>query len=400
MLNVVSLKEAIETVESCVLSYRSESETVKLSEAVGRILSKDIFSGENIPAFDRSTVDGFAVKAADTYGSGESIPSQLRVVGEVLMGEKADISIGEGECVRISTGGMLPCGADSVVMVENTDCTFEDFCLVFKAVSPFENVTRKGDDLKEGQLVLKKGTLLSSKHTGVLASLGLGEIEVTKKIKVGIISTGDELINIEEKLNVGKIRDINSHILSALVSEFGCIGTEYGIVEDCFEEILKATEKASEENDIVLISGGSSAGVKDMTVKVISKLGEVCFHGIALKPGKPTIFGKAKGKAVFGLPGHPAAAYYVTLLTVRSLIEKLYNTDFGNNTLKCRITQNVSSNHGREEIISVKITDGKAEPVFSKSAFVSVLSECDGYIVIGRNSEGLKENEEVKVYLF
>ncbi len=400
MLNVVSLEKSKEIIAERLTSYCIEAETVSLKDSLGRVLFSDILSSENIPSFNRSTVDGFAVIASDTYGSGESIPSQLNVVGEILMGEKADIKISEGECARISTGGMLPENADSVVMVENTDCTFDEFCLIFKAVSPFENVTRKGDDLKEGQLVLKKGTVISSKHIGVLASLGITHLDVAKKIRVGIISTGDELVPIDSSAEIGKIRDINTHILSALVSELGCIGTEYGIVDDSFEEILKATEKAADENDIVLISGGSSAGVKDMTVKVIDKLGEVYFHGIALKPGKPTICGKAKNKAVFGLPGHPGAAYYVTLMTVKPLIEKLYGTEYKGNIRYCPISQNISSNHGREEIVSVKIIDGKAVPVFSKSGFVSALSGSDGYIIIDRNSEGLKTDDTVKVYLF
>lgn len=400
MLNVVSLEIAKEIISEKLSSYTLDSETVSLKNSLGRVLYSDVVSSENIPSFDRSTVDGFAVRAVDTYGSGESIPSQLNIVGEILMGEKADMEIGEGECVRISTGGMLPKNADSVVMVENTDCTFDEFCLIFKAVSPFENVTRKGDDLKEGQIILKKGTIVSSKHIGVLASLGITHIDVVRKIRVGIISTGDELVPIDSPSEMGKIRDINTHILSALVSELGCIGTEYGIVDDNFEAILEATEKAADENDIVLISGGSSAGVRDMTVKVIADLGEVYFHGIALKPGKPTICGKVKDKAIFGLPGHPAAAYYVTLMTVKPLIESLYEAEINDSVLTCPVSQNISSNHGREEIVSVKIIDGKAVPAFSKSGVVSALSDSDGYIIIDRNSEGLKKDDTVKVHLF
>ncbi len=400
MLNVVSLKEAIRIITEAQLSFTPEAERVKLSQSVGRILYEDVYSGENIPSFDRSTVDGFAVKSSDTYGSSESMPSQLNAIGEILMGEEALIPLSEGECVRISTGGMLPQGADSVVMVENTDCTFEDLCLVFKAVSPFENVIRKGDDLKEGQLILKKGSLISSKHIGVLAASGMSHVNVCKKIRIGVISTGDELIKAEEKLTVGKIRDVNTHLLMALAEEMGCVGNEYGIIGDSFDEIYSAVKKAVEENDIVLISGGSSAGVKDMTVKVISSLGKVYFHGIALKPGKPTIFGTAEDKAVFGLPGNPAAAFFVTILTVKPLIQKLYESKNITDTLQCRISKNISSNHGREEVVCVKIIDGKAVPVYAKSAFVSPLSESDGYIIVERNSEGLKENDEVTVYLF
>lgn len=400
MLNVVPLKEAGKIISRSELSFAAEPEIVKLSECLGRILYEDICSSENIPAFNRSTVDGFAVRASDTYGSSESIPSQLVVKGEIFMGEEAEMSLCEGECVRISTGGMLPAGADAVVMVENTDCTFHDFCLCFRSVSPFENVIRKGDDMKEGQVVLKKGTLLSSKHIGVLAALGISSAKVIKKIKVGIISTGDELVPVEEKLTVGKIRDINTHLLMSLIAETGCETESYGIIGDSFEEIYSAVKKAAEKNDIVLISGGSSAGVKDMTVSIISELGKVYFHGIALKPGKPTIYGTVNGKAVFGLPGNPAAAYYVTLLTVRPLIQKLYESEKKQRTLAAEISRNISSNHGREEVISVKLRDGKAEPIYAKSAFVGTLAESDGYIIIDRNSEGLKENEEVTVHLF
>ena len=400
MLKVVSLEEAESAILESELSFSLQSEAVQLCDCTGRVLSEDVYSQENIPAFDRSTVDGFAVKASDTYGASESIPAQLTVKGEILMGEEVRLNLGEGECIRISTGGMLPDGADAVVMVEDTDCSFDGFCLLFKSVSPFGNVTRKGDDMKQGQLILKKGTVLSSKHIGVLAALGINEVKAAKKIKVGIISTGDELVPVEEKLTAGKIRDINTHLLASLVSEAGCESKSYGIIGDSFEEIYSAVEKASEENDIVLISGGSSAGVKDMTVKVISKLGRVDFHGIALKPGKPTIYGTVKGKAVFGLPGNPAAAYYVTLLTLTPLIHKLYGTVNSKRTVKAKISRNISSNHGRTEILSVKLEGNTVHPVYAKSAFVGSLCESDGYIIIPRNSEGLRENEDVTVHLF
>lgn len=399
MLNVVSLIEAQDIILGSALSFEGRAEAVPLCQCTGRVLYGNIYSEENIPAFNRSTVDGFAVKACDTYGSSESIPSQLTVTGEILMGEEAGLTIDDGECVRISTGGMLPEGADAVIMVEDTDCSFDEMCLCFRSLSPFQNVTRKGDDLRAGQLILKKGTRLSSKHTGVLAALGISSVQVRERIKVGIISTGDELIPLGEKLTVGKIRDINTHLLMSLIREADCDCRSYGIIGDSFGEIYQAVKKAAEENDIVLISGGSSAGVKDMTVKVISELGEVKFHGIALKPGKPTIYGTVNGRAVFGLPGNPAAAFYVTLLTVVPLTEKLYGAEKKQRTVTAKISRNISSNHGREEIVSVKLSEGTAHPVYAKSAFVGSLAESDGYIIIDRNSEGLKENEEVKVYL-
>ncbi len=400
MLNVVSVEKAVEIINNKFSFMKTDKEKVKLADSIGRTLSGDIVSLCDIPSFNRSVVDGYAVAAADTYGASESIPSQLKVIGEIFMGEEATIEIKTGECVKISTGGMLPIGADSVVMVENTDSSFDDFCLIFKPVSPFENVIRQGDDLKKGEVILKKGTVITSKEIGVLSSLGLTEIDVFKEIKVGIISTGDELVSVEIEPKIGEIRDINTHLLSALCKEYGCDVKTYGIVKDKFEEINFAVKAASAENDIVLISGGSSAGAKDMTIKVISELGEVYFHGIAMKPGKPTILGKINNKAVFGLPGHPSAAYFVTIRFVGALIDKIYNKNKEKSASLLPISQNISSNHGREEMIAVKIENGTAIPLLSKSGAVSSLTESDGYIVIERNSEGLQKDDIVKVYLF
>ena len=400
MLNVVSLKRAENIIMQENSAFLLSSEKLPIDECLGRIAFSDVASAENIPAFDRSTVDGYAVLSRDTFGSSESIPAQLSCIGEILMGEEATLRISDGECVKISTGGMLPENADSVVMVENTDTQFDDFCLVFKAVSPFENVTRKGDDIKEGDIILKKGTLITPAHIGMLLSVGITEIEVKRKVRVGIISTGDELVSADTVPSPGKIRDINSHILSAMVREWGCEKKDYGIIGDDYGKILSAVDKACDENDIVLISGGSSAGTRDMTVKVISELGEVFFHGIALKPGKPTIFGKVRGRSVFGLPGNPGAAFYVSLLTVKPLVQMLAGLPSESKLKKYPVSSNISSNHGREEIVSVRIKDSTAEPLFTKSAFMSAISECDGYIVIDRNTEGIKEGDAVDVHLF
>ncbi len=400
MLKVVSVETAVETVKANFSDIVIPTEEVSLGNAIGRIIAEDIISEENIPAFDRSTVDGYALKTCDTYGSGESIPSQLDIIGEILMGEKAEGEIKDGQCVRISTGGMLPEGADSVVMVENTDNSFGDICLVYKSVSPCENVNRKGDDIKKGTPVFSIGRNITSREVGTFAALGINQLKVFRKPKVGIISTGDEIVPVDTPLTFGKIRDINSHILSALMTEEGCDTTLYGIVRDEYDEILSVMKKAVSENDIVLISGGSSAGARDMTVKIISDLGEVFLHGIAMKPGKPTIAGRIDGKAVFGLPGHPAAGYFVTLRLVKPLIDMMLCRDDNTKKIKTKILRNISSNHGREEILCVKLTDEGAMPLYGKSGVISLLSESDGYIIIGRNCEGMKADEETEVFLF
>ena len=398
MLNVVTVEEAIKILKDNF--PRSEyTEKVYLDEALGRITAEDIFSDEDVPSFSRSTMDGYALVSSDTYGSGESMPSMLDIKGEILMGECADTPIKNGECMKISTGGMLPSGADAVIPVENTD---EDngVCLVYKSVSPFENVTKSGDDIKTGELVLKKGMPVSPDRVGFLASVGKSEVNVVKKPTVGIISTGNEIIGLDENLTEGKIREVNSHQLLALCRLYGCEARYYGTVKDEYEAIFTAVEKAVSECDIVLISGGSSAGTKDMTVNVIEEIGTVFAHGIAMKPGKPAIIGKAHGKAVFGLPGHPAACYFVTEIIVKQLINILLGKDEKKTTQKLKIAENVSSNHGREEYICVR-TDGKyAFPVYGKSGLMSVLCKADGYIKTERNCEGLQREETVEVFPF
>lgn len=400
MLKVVSTEKAIEIINKEFSSLKASEEKVRISESVGRVLSQDIVSSENIPAFNRSTVDGFALKARDTYGSSESTPCQLTVTGEILMGEKADVDISDGECVKISTGGMLPQGADSVVMVEHTDTTFEDFCLVLKAVSPFENVTKKGDDIKEKAVAIKKGRKITSREAGILAALGKSRVSVFRRPKIGIISTGDEIVPVQSEADFGKIRDINSSILSSLMKELGCDRTEYGIVKDNYEDIYRVLKSAVSENDIVLISGGSSAGARDMTAEIIESQGELFLHGIAMKPGKPTIVGKIQEKAVFGLPGHPAAAYFVALRLVKPLIKMMVSSKEKDRSVSATVTQNISSNHGREEIVCVKLRENEAEPIFAKSGIISLLSESDGYIIIDRDCEGLRKGDSTEVILF
>lgn len=400
MLNVVSMKEAIRITQGEFSSYETGTERLNISDCLGRVLAQDILSEENIPPFDRSTVDGYAVLSSDTFGAGESMPSVLSLTGEILMGEEARDTVSSGECIKISTGGMLPKGADGVVMVEHTEQMPGGTCLVFKAVSPYQNVTKKGDDVTVGRTVINKGTKITSKHIGILCALGITEVECVKKLKVGIISSGDEIVSVEEKVPLGKIRDINSHFLASLVKENGYEATEYGIVRDEFEELYSTLQKAANECDAVLISGGSSAGAKDMTAAVIDKNGEVFFHGIAVKPGKPTIFGKVNGKAVFGLPGHPAAAYLIAKTVVMNLLRFCSKQENKLLTVSAEITESISSNHGREELIPVILKDGKAHPLFFKSGLVSLLSSADGFTVIPRNKEGLFKDEKVTVHLF
>lgn len=399
MLNVVSVSDAVKLIKE-KFNTLSEKEYTFITDACGRVTTEDIVSKEDVPSFSRSTMDGFAVKASDTFGAGDSIPAMLDIKGEVFMGEEAAVIIEDGECIRISTGGMLPEGADAVIPVEVTEEETGDICLAYKSVSPFENVTRKGDDVRKNQIIIKSGTVLTPSHTGVLAAMGYNKICVRKKPLIGIVSTGDELVEITEKADTGKIRDVNTYLLSSLMTKYGCEVKRYGIIRDEYKALLSTINKASTECDCVLVSGGSSAGARDMTAKIISELGEVFIHGLAMKPGKPTIIGKIGEKAVFGLPGHPAACYFVTEIIVKHLIKILIGTEIRENINSYKISENISSNNGREEYICVRTDSETAYPVLGKSGIISLLSQAGGYIRIERDCEGLKKGEEVKVYSF
>lgn len=397
MLSVVTAGKANEIIKENFIPS-SFCETVNIENASGRVLFEDIISPEAVPPFDRSVVDGFALKSSDTYGAGENMPAMLTVKGEILMGKAPGCGISSGECMKISTGGMLPEGADSVIMVEHTDEGFDGMCLCLKSVSSGENVTKKGDDVKEGDTVLKKGCVLSSSSVGVLCALGISEIKCAKKPLAGIISTGDEIVDYREKPAFGQIRDINSVLLSGLLKENGCEVKIYPITGDNKEKLQEVFSEALRECDTVLLSGGSSKGERDLTAEIISEKGELLFHGLAMKPGKPTMLGKCNGKAVFGLPGHPAAAYYVSLRIVIPYIRLLTGREDKIISGVYPLGTDIPSNHGREEIVSVKITDGKIYPVFGKSGLVTLLSQSDGYIIIDRNREGAFLGEETEVY--
>ena len=395
MLNVLTREEAVQIIRNKIAHIVPNTEKVKIDCALGRILSADIISTENIPSFDRTTVDGYAVYASDTFGAGGSSPVQLEIVGEILMGENANFTLKSGQCAKISTGGMLPKGADASVMVEHTDSE-DELCLVYKSVAPFENVTKTGDDISIGETVLKKGTVISPKQIGVLSALGIYEISVFKKPIIAIISTGDEISKSPE---LGQIRDINTYLLSSLATTYGFDVYEYGVVKDDRKEIENAVKKCLNKADAVLISGGSSAGTRDMTVDIINTLGKVYFHGIAMKPGNPTIFGMVDEKPVFGLPGHPLAAYFVFRLIVTEYLRNIMGMLVDKPKRNGLLSVNIPSNHGREEFLCIRYDENnKIVPVHTKSGIVSVLSEAEGFIVIPRNAEGLFKETNVDVY--
>ena len=393
MLNVISLEDAKKIVSK--FSLDTSEELVNLSDACDRICSQDVLSSENLPPFDRSTMDGFALCASDTFGAGSAIPAMLTVKGEVAMGKPSLLTTNGGECVKIPTGGMLPQGANAVIPIEYTEAGIDGFCYVFKSVAPFENVTKTGDDIKKGSVILSAGEIITPAAIASIAAAGINQITVKRKIQIGIISTGDELVPHTSEIQNGEIRDINSVMLSALLRKNGADTKAYGIIPDDYAALESAVKIATSENDTVIISGGSSAGEKDNTHPVIAALGEVFCHGIAIKPGKPTIIGQIEGKPVFGLPGHPAAAYFTANELIVPLISK--KTVQRKNA---RLISNISSNNGRTEFVCVKFTENGVKPVLAKSGIISALAQSDGYIIIDRNTEGLAAGTKVEVFEF
>lgn len=406
LFNVLTVKDTSKLIDEN-FQFELDSELVTLTEATGRILKNDIVAKENVPDFRRSTVDGYAVFSRDVFGASESIQSILDLKGEILMGVEADGEISvPGQCYYVPTGGMLPRGADSVIMIEYTEKLDETTILTSKASSPGENVIEIGEDIKKNEVVIRKGTKLRAYEIGVLSSLGFYNIEVFRKPRIGIISTGDEVVHPFEDINPGQIRDINTYLLYSLIEDKGCIPVNYGLIKDEYSLLKSTMEKAVNECDIVLTSGGSSVGKKDNTLNVIKSLegGELLVHGISVKPGKPTIIGKSKGKIIFGLPGHPLACAVIFKIMVQYYIEKITEHKYKDFPVSCRFKINYHKAKGREEYLPVNIEEKDTElvayPVFGKSGLITSFSKAWGYIKIERNEEGIKEGQTVKVYRF
>lgn len=378
-----------------------QGETVSLSAAMGRILAEDIAAGEYVPNFDRSTVDGFAVRARDTFGCTDAIPTILPLQQTVQMGQGADFPLNAEACVAVPTGGAVPKGADSVVMLEYTEDYGDGTIGISRPVAPGENMIFRGDDVFPGKVILQKGRVLSSADIGALAAIGRVRVPVVKKLTVGVISTGDELVPPEVQPCPGQIRDVNSPMLEAMLTAFGCHVINYGIVTDDEALLTQKVRQAAAECDAVLLSGGSSVGVKDAACRIIESMGRLLLHGIAIKPGKPTILGKAGPKPLVGLPGHPVAAYFITKLFVLPLLGRLSGRDMTAYTVTAKVTQSISANHGRAQYHCCRLTprDGEvwAEPIRGKSGLITTLAGADGYFCIDRDCEGLPKNAEIQV---
>ena len=403
--NVMTVDEASGEILKRFKEFQFKKEEVALLDSLNRVLGEDIYSDIDVPEFDRSTVDGYAILSRDSYGATDSIPTILDIVGEVLMGEEAKGEISSGQAMYVPTGGMIPEGADGMIMIENTEKLDEETLLLNSPISKGENLIYKGDDIGKGNLILEEGTRISPEVMGVLAALACKNVTVFNKPKFYIISTGDEIIGIDERLEFGKIRDINSYTLFGEIENLGGKVVGSSIIGDDFDLLKGETEKALKQADIVLLSGGSSVGTLDFTKDVIDSFhGEGVFvHGISVKPGKPTIIGEAEGKLVFGLPGHPVSS----IIVFKALVERFVKEKIGVSEIPSQVEAvmdfNFPSTSGRltYQMVNLEKREGEyfARPNFGKSSMISLLKESDGYILIGKHEEGIYKGERRRVFL-
>ncbi len=418
--SVITREDALKKLEQQFPLPALDTEMISVSAALNRVLADDIVSPENLPEFNRSTMDGFAVKSADTFGATEGRAVYLTVIGESVMGTIPDRALSKGEAMKIATGGSLPVGSDAVVMFEFTHPLDPATIEVVKPVAPLENTIQIGDDIRKGDRVLSRGHRVRPQDMSALASLGIARVSVFERPRTAIITTGNELIPVDAAPSLGRIRDSNSYSLEGLTADAGGIPVKKGIIPDDYDRLRKSLEDAIDDSALILLTGGSSAGAADITAKVINDIGQpgVLVHGVAVKPGKPLIIGlidnkkKSKLIPVFGLPGNPVAVIICFELFVRPVLARLAGlapqatlegiTSY--RTVKARLARSISSKPGREEHIPVSLeekSDGLwARPIFGASGLITTLVKAVGTVVVPLNKIGIEKNEEVDVRLF
>ncbi len=408
--------EAREMLFANIAAPLTASEWVESTSALGRVAAEDVLAPHPLPDFPRSTVDGYAVRARDTHGAGESLPAYLTVIGEIPMGSSPEVVLGIGECALIHTGGMLPGGSDAIVMLEFTQRSNDKAgdraeIEVLRPVAAGENTIRVGEDVAFGSVVIEKGQSIRAAEIGGLMALGILRMRVVEWLRIGLIATGDEVVEPSSQTRPGQVRDVNTSTLTALIEQAGAIAVPYGILPDDKNLILAAARKAVSECDAVIITAGSSASSRDTTAEVIDSLGApgVLVHGINTRPGKPTILGSCGGKAVLGLPGNPVSALVNGYLFVLPLLDHLFGRKSRPvGSVQARLTMNLSSQAGREDWWPVKLQSARAdvtgagwlaEPVHGKSNLIFTLARADGLICVPADATGLGAGEIVEVRL-
>jgi molybdenum cofactor synthesis domain-containing protein len=394
----ISLNEARAIIERSILPI-TRVERVSLDHASGRVLAETITSNADVPPFARAAMDGFAVRAQDTAGASRTTPRTLRRIEKVFTGQMPAHTVGAGQCIEIATGAPMPAGADAVVIVEETDSD-DDLVRVFMPVNTAQNIGRQGSDIQKGQTVMQPGTLLNASRVGSLAALGLTDVSVFDKPRVAILSTGNEIVEPGQPLQPGQIYDINRFTLAAVVNENGGVAIPYRIAADTIEDLSRSVDECLEQ-DVLVFSGGSSVGERDLILDVVTAKGEMLFHGIAVKPGKPTAFGRIKDKLVFGMPGYPSSCLsnaHIRLAPALRRIARLPEQIV--RSLRLPLASRVTSVPGRHQFYSVRVENGRAVPAFKASGDITSMSKADGYIEIAAEVEAIDANELVDVKLF
>jgi molybdopterin molybdotransferase len=403
MLTVLSVADARQKILS-VVAHKTAAETIPLTAAPGRVLAQAVCAGGDLPPFPRSTMDGYAVRAEDTYGASEAMPALFDVTGEIWMGQAPAGALTAGAAMRIATGGMMPAGSDAVVMVEHTEMLGAATLAVNRAVAPGENTIARGEDVAAGEELVPVGQILRPQDLGALAALGRTDVEVAAKPRVAVFSTGDELVMPDKEPAPGQIRDINSYLLAAWAERCGAEAHRCGIIPDNPQALLSALRTAA-DYDCVILSGGSSAGTRDHTAACIDSLGEpgVLFHGVSMRPGKPLIFGVVGGKPYFGLSGNPTSAMVGFLLFVRPLLLQMQGAVESVPLLRARVERNLSSASGREDYVRAVLVsrDGElwARPVLGQAGLISTVVRGNALVKIPQHSEGVEAGEAVDILL-
>jgi molybdopterin molybdotransferase len=395
----IALEEARTIIERAIRPIE-RTEVLPLQLANGRVLAQDVFSTADVPPFSRAAMDGYAVRAEDTSGASRATPRLLRRVETIYTGQVPQKRVGSGECAETATGAPMPEGADAVVMVEETDVDERGMVSVFAVASPRQNIGRQGADIQKGQHVLQPGTLLNASRLGSIAALGLTEIAVFARPSVAILSTGNEIVDPGRPLAPGQVYDINRVTVSAVVADHGGLPIPYRTAADTIDDLQRAVDECIEQ-DVMVFSGGSSVGERDLILDVVSARGEMLFHGIAVKPGKPTAFGRIEGKLFFGMPGYPTSCLsnsYMLLAPALRRLARLPPQIVRSFTLP--LSARVVSAPGRHQFYSVRIENGLAVPAFKASGDITSMSQADGYIEIPADVELVDAGTLVDVKLF
>lgn len=375
-------------------------ERLALEEADGRVVASDVTSAHDVPPFDRAAMDGYAVRAEDTFGAGRHEPRVLTMVEKVLTGQVPARRVKPAECVEIATGAPMPGGADAVVMVEETDrAETGDEVRIFTPVYPRQNVGRRGADIAAGQVIVRAGDVLNPSRVGAIAATGLQQIDLYARPRVAILSTGNEIAEPGRPLGPGQIYDINRFTLAAVIRRHGGVPVSYPTALDSLEGLGAAVEACLAE-DLLVFSGGSSVGERDLILDVLERQGEVVFHGIAVKPGKPTAFGRIGGKPVLGMPGYPTSCLsnaYMLLVPILRRLARL--PDFQPQTRRVPLAQRIVSTTGRHQFYTVRIAGGLAVPAFKQSGDITSMALADGYIEIPAQTDIVEKGAMVEVKL-